>query len=440
MGYDRSVGRKAAMGLLERAMPLPPPPRSREDLDEPALTVDHALRVAGARVVLADDKLLAADFPGLTGTVEDWLLLHAALISVTQAGQSLANTPIRTLGEPVPVYRLPRGGRAFFVPAAEGLLALKGVGVMPGVMPIPNVLAHGNGLFGLHEALKEILSQRLVEAILDHAGQSLPTLPVYAVLDLGFDICGAEGERWPAAALVRRAHRRPRGGWDLPRYRSREQALCLETELLLRRYGVTSVMVGTTYTLIRDPEGRLSMYYYDIRGQMQRGACPEPAARTLWETYARPGDPTEWRIVFEGINVQITRVEPPDDPELIDFGSYQVRESFESPLLSMVLDRESNWGGVIPPDSPHFVRPDPRLALPVRYWQPGEPGQAGEEQPEGLCPVDRVCMDLARGFREGRLSGADVQTVIERFVANVTAHWPSGAQAGRSVTIQEVWP
>lgn len=419
--------------------------------------VDHALRVARARVVLADDQLLAADFPGLTGTVEDWLLRHAALISVTQAGQSVANTPIRTLEEPVPVYRLPRGGRAFFAPAAEGLLALKGVGVMPGVTPIPNVLAHGNGLFGLQEALKEILSQRLVEAILGHAGQGLPTLPVYAVLDLGFDICGAEGERWPAAVLVRRAHRRPRGGWDLPRYRSREQALCLDTELLLRRYGVTSVLPGTTYTLIRDPEGRLSMYYYDIRGNMQRGACPEPAARTLWETYARPGDPTEWRIVFEGINVQVTRVELPDEPELIDFGSYHVCESFESPLLSMALDRESNWGGVIRPDSPHFVRPDPRLALPARYWQATgvdepawweicglleEPGPAGEEPPaaERLSLVDRSCMELARAFRAGRLSGADVQTAIEGFVVNVTAHWPPGAQAGRNVTIQEVWP
>src|SRR5262249_31617144 len=146
--------------------------RRVEDLEEPGVQNDRAYRVNGARVVFADYDRLRADFPWLRTEhlagrhadllrhegprqeerareiIDAWLLEHAALISESQVGQAVVNTPIPYYGEPVDVYRLPRGGRAFSVPVqadpaaplpagepAEGLLNLKGVGVGPGITP-----------------------------------------------------------------------------------------------------------------------------------------------------------------------------------------------------------------------------------------------------------------------------------------------------------------
>jgi hypothetical protein len=100
----------------------------------------------------------------------------------------------------------------------------------------------------------------------------------------------------------------------------------------------------------------------------------------------------------------------------------------------MVRDRDSSWGGHIPRESPHFVQPDPRLALPARYWRQG----ACLEDPElrDLCkgeeslaadrlPVDLLCIQLARAFRARQLSGASVHAALTEFVENVQAAGPS---------------
>ena len=239
--------------------------------------------------------------------------------------------------------------------------------------------------------------------------------------------------------MVRRAHRRPRSGWDFPAHGSRDHALCLDTELLLRRYGMTSVSLGSMVRLTRDADGVFGYYYYD-HGRMVGGPCPQPAACALWDAYAPPGDPSQSFVGFDGINIQTTRAEPPGEPELIDFGSYRVCESFVWPLLSTVRDREANWGGAIPLHSPHFVQPDPALALPARYWQEGarveDPAMSGgEESPSGrFSPVDRLCLQLARDFRAGKASGAAVEASLAAFIGRATAHWPDPVPAERSET------
>lgn len=428
MGYDSVVMNRATL------------PRRLEDLEEPALRVDRALRVSTARVLWNDRASLMADFPGLAeGEIEPWLLRHAALISVSQAAQAVANDPIATRGEPVEVYRLPQGGRAFFADTGEGLLSLKGVGVAPGAPLTNDVTAYGNGLFPLHELFKEVLGQWLVEAALRHAGRPVRTVPVYAALELGFDIRGAAGERWPAGVLVRGAHRRPLKGRDLPPVGSPEQAFALDLELLLRRYGITSVCEGTTRRLARDPDGTFVMYYYH-KGKMQRGRWPQGQARKLWDSHAPPGEAIELFVCFEGINIQTTRSRRVEDAELVDFGSYRIRERFEWPLLSLAFNGATNWGGIVPLNSPHYAQPVPELAVPAQYWQEGAgledcdlENLAGvslaDERGErvGANPIEQLCFRLARAVGSGRFTGEMARSALATCVGRLTAHWPPAA-------------
>jgi hypothetical protein len=428
-------------------------PRSIEELDE--LLADQALRVAGARVVFADYDRLLADFPWLapehSSQIDQWLLRRAALISVTQAHQTLVNTQIPTLGDPVSVYRPPRSGRAFLVslledgerqaeeppgggaPAGQpGLLALKGVGVPPGTVPVRGARAHGDGLAALNKIFEEVLHQMLIEAILRHAGSGLRTLPVYGVLDLGFDVFSEEDERWPAGVLVRQAHRRHSGGSDLPSYGSRRQEICLETELLLRRYGMTSATPGSQFEFRRDPEGN---FHFLVNG-VELPGFPEPTARAMWKAYAPSGGLAGNVLRFEGVNIQTTRADHPEEEMLLDFEAYRVYDRFHAPLLSLVQDRSANWGGTIRPESPHFVQPDPKLALPTRYWRqagcdelinlgllpPDAISGNGEQPPPPRLIPQQLCCQLAQAFRAGRIPGSEVRAALGKFVALVTAH------------------
>jgi hypothetical protein len=61
-----------------------------------------------------------------------------------------------------------------------------------------------------------VLFQSLIDEIFRRAAPWFWTVPVYGVVDLGFDARTRDGERVPAGLLVRRAHRRPPGAMDLP--------------------------------------------------------------------------------------------------------------------------------------------------------------------------------------------------------------------------------
>lgn len=449
----------------------PPPriPRSIEDLDEPKIAADRAVRVRGARVLFADYDSLRRDFPWL-GTerlleshgerartadpdrreelarelVDRWLLDSAALVSATQAGQTIVNTPIPVTGDAFPVYRLPHGGRAFVVDLAvlgtcgdgePGLLDVKGIGVAPGVTPARGAHTHTDGLLPVHKALEGLFNKELLDAALDHAGAPYRCLAHYALLDLGFDLLRPDGSRFPAGALVRRANRRPRNGLDAPHYGSPEHRLHLEIELLLRRYGITSATPGTHYVLSRSPDGTCRLLFV---GQDVTGGRQEPVRR-LWERFKDYQGTPPGAVTFEGINVQVTRPMEGGPIELVDMGQYFVKDRFSQILLSQVCDREAHWGGVIRPDSPHYVQPDPSLALPIRYWQerklsrqemeelgcrPGEEPVTGREHGGTylMSPVQQVCLQLTRDFRGGRVTSAELRRTILRLAHRATSH------------------
>lgn len=411
---------------------------------EPGVRRDLAIPVTGARVALLDGDLLANDFPSLqpaslalrhpelrrldgeerrrrVGELRAaWLLERAALVSVTQAAQSRVNTAIPVAGRLRVVHRPPRYGRAFLVDTGDahepGLLDVKGVGIDPGRRPGPAL--HQSGLLPLGEALEELVMQLLVEAIFRHSGSGFRTLPVYAVLDLGFDVRLAGGARVPAGALVRRAHRRNRGGGELPARGSREQEAYQQIEMLLRLYGVTSVASG---------------------GFLELAAAGRPAAVDFggreWPLYSRELIGVARRLVgerghrrFEMPNIQATRGARPGTACLLDFGHFEVRERFEHPILSPVANRPLRWGGVCWPDDPNFPQPDPRWAVTVGEWglaalPAGEAEELGYEPSERPMRHGVLARRLARDLRSGRLAPAAVAAGLAEQVESTVRRW-----------------
>lgn len=415
--------------------------RDIDDLDEPEVEPEQVHRLEGARVVFFDHALLAHDFPeletrrivarepalarasaaararGVKQAVEDWLLRNAALMSRSQLTgvERRVTTPIRTTGAMVRAHRPPRYGRALVSAIADtetephrerwyrgrprGLLDLKGAGVAPG--KTPGLDAYTSGLSSLYRILSDLFYQWLFDELARRAAPYLWSVPSYAVLDLGFEILSAAPA--PAGMQVRRAHRRPRSAVELPAVGSPEEQLKFEIEALIRHYGLTSCTYGTSIH-VHERKGRLGVDTGPLPVELD--ARREQKLRALMRGHEAP-------LRFDGLNVQLTRESSlsPRHAQLVDFGHYSVRDTFESPLVGLVRDRFLRMGSVVWPSSPHFVRPDPRVAIPRALYS--------------SSVTKPWAFDLARRFRSGEITGDEVRTSIEARVRSATAGWDS---------------
>lgn len=400
-----------------------------DELDDRDVTPEPARRVRTARVVIANHAQLRADIPELRACtspeVDAWLLRHAALISEQQARQCRVNTPIEIAGEPIEVFRPPRYGRAFVswvrgAPAGVSrLLDLKGTGVAPAVTP--SFDGQSDGLLPLEKALADVAMQELIDAIFRHAGVQFYTVPTYAVLDLGFDIRLEGGQKVPAGLQVRRAHRRPPGGAELPARGSVEQLVKFEIELLLRHYGVTSCNRASTLVVI-ERHGRLHLFYGGKPVDIYDDAALAPLEPTL---RAFGGGARAWR--FDCVNIQNTRElsSEPSTAQLVDFGHYRVRDRFEDPVLSLVADRVLRWGGALGTAHPDFVVPEPSVAVPVEHWGPAPPGPdiaAARNFTSGrLRPMTTLrAYSWVERLRAGKIDGATVRALMDAHLATAT--------------------
>lgn len=429
--------------------------RSITELNEPHIEVEEVCRIRNARAVWIDHDLLVRDFPHLAdsrlekdGAIqgtrqhrkrlavdyrESWLVNHCAIASKAQASQTMVNTKIHTTGGTVRAFRPPRYGRALIVEAMDldcqpcGLLDIKGVGLRPGEKPTHE--DHGDGLLPLREALEEYAYQQLIEGIFQHSCSGFHTLPMYGVLDLGFEIKMEPdpSRTFNAAAYVRPAHRRWPDGRELPRHGSNEHRLLWEAELLLRHYGVTS---ATSDTYIIDQEGDIARLSY-------RGTEIEHVAqdviRGLAESCHRIGGSehnstsdrdARQKITLSGINIQTTGDILDDPPNLVvlDFGHFEVHERFEDHLLSLVSDRPLMWGGVLTPFSSDYIEPAPEIAVNEKDWgwilldeqkvkEIGYPAWYNQ-----LTRLELFCLGLARDYSAGSKTGLDVKVQLDALV------------------------
>jgi hypothetical protein len=398
-----------AWSVLRR---IPPQPAVRviEELDDPGVREDSVFRLSSARVVFADLTALLHDFPELgplnaetAARADRWLLEHAALVTARQVAQTDVNTPIPVAGPERRVFRPTQYGRAIVVPTPGGLLDIKGVGVAPD--RVPSVRLHESGLVQLGEAIQELLLQWIIDAILGHATDGrFCSLPAYALIDPGFDVRTVDGRLVPAGLLVRRAHRRPKYGIELPVPGSPEELVKFEIEMLLRQYGVTSCNIGTTLELSAKT-GEPAIHY----GQFS----PLPFGRLTSAEQAMVRRLTRYQDDdvprrFEVVNIQLCREigVDPSRATIVDFGHFGLRARFEHPVVSPVRGRLLRWGGAIWPDSPHFVQPHPRLAITTTLW----PGAAS--------------WNLADAYRSGTVTGHELRERMLGAIDVATRSWP----------------
>ncbi|MCB9232387.1 MAG: hypothetical protein H6581_12030 [Bacteroidia bacterium] len=423
-----------------------------EELDHANFHTETAVFTTGAEVILADHALLQHDFPCLSDErlemrhpelkvlegevrkmvirqrIEEWLLRQCCFVSENQASQARVNTKIPVSGEQVPVYRPLLYGRATIIslkhnrdalgwPAdpgfedEDGLLDVKGTGLAPGIEP--RYYNHGNGLLSLEEAFREYLNQQLTQAIFRHSTSKFETLPTYAVIRLPFDLQVVdETNMGPAALLVRRAHQRPLNPGGLPVYQTDMQLVQLEAELLLRHYGVTSCNYVTGVKVSKH-DGVFQVRY----GEHEVRHLNEDQMKNLEEV----SQIKDKSLYFEGVNIQHTRDFTLNPPHLtiIDFGSFEVRDRFTDPILSLVSDRLLHWGGSIWPHFPNYPQPVDSIRVPFDIW--GDNTHFwGFEVGLKKSKQSTLCYGLARHLQNGTLTRLDAANILHAFLSTAT--------------------
>lgn len=429
--------------------PEKPVLKTIQDLKRKETTIERVRRVTSARALLVNYALIQHDFPFLNEgnltarfphlleispaarmseihtIIDNWLVDNTAFVSLAQAGQNEVNSPIPLGEETTLAFRPPEYGRALVFSLAEnrkaqglypirrGLLDVKGVGVGPGEKPTS--ADHSNGLLQLGVALMEVLHQQLIELVFRHAGGPFDTLPNYGVIDLGFDIIFKEGPPIPAGLLVRRAHVRQwhAGGFpDSPL----EEEYMMEIELLLRKYGITSICNGTTYSLW---EADGEVYYINHLQRKLIKTTPGFAAklRKLFRISQQP-------IIIQGANVQLTRDLNTTYPKttLVDFTHYSIVESFHNTVYSPQNNDLFYVGKYIyTPDHPQYQQVDPMLRIPSEWTD--DPGCIwGFPSHRMTKKIRSLCYALAEDFAADKLSREEVSKYLGTYFKLITQH------------------
>lgn len=344
--------------------------------------------VTTARVVCANYRAIVHDFPQVFGAaarqrqplpescpacardqrlcpeaINAWLIRNAAWISAAQVADNPVNSPISTGSETRTGYRPPEYGRAMVVPVdippdgtGAGLLDLKGCGVADG--KVPSQALYANGLEYLGYALADFFYGWLLDDLFARTVPGYATVPVYAVIDLGFDVVNGWHGTGPAGLHVRRAHRRRHETEGLPYSGSDQERVMLHMELLLRNFGLTTAGPGTAYHL-GDADDPDQLYY---NGRKLAAKTPLELAKTDRIVQAIRSAAA---ARLEVVNVQL--VDEPDwaskTAQIYDFGQVNVRRSFANPLANPIINGVFQAGRIIEVADPSFVQPDAQYRL-----------------------------------------------------------------------------
>ena len=440
----------ALQKAIKDGFSLGPVHETIDDLRHVIIKSEELVRVKTAKVLFANYNLLAHDFPQLgKATLEDrkgegitddqlqayinqWLIANVAYVSKAQAAQSVVNSEIVTEDLKVKGYRPPTYGRAAIYsvqenyallkgkeglclePEDKGVLDVKGAGISPGVKP--SFRSHGDGLLTLQDAFIEYLNQLMIQGVFIQEDTNFKTLPIYAIIDLGFDVKNADGGiTGPACLLVRRAHTRPENPGGLPKYGSDQQLVQVEVERLLRQYGLTSCNYITGISVWKEA-GELKVAY-------GRNNVNHLTQEQL-DNIERVSHFTGARIDFDGINIQHTGeyAHDPSDCTLVDFGSYRVWPKFRNPLLSLVSDRLLRWGGSVFPEMEEYVQPHPDKQISLTDW--GKKGDLfGFETMFRDARQDIICEGLAKAYRAEMYNEADTVEMLDAYLQSAILPW-----------------
>lgn len=352
---------------------------SFDDFAGQPLREETALAVQGASVIWLDAPAALDDFGDRLGRTEPEIAARlvdtCAFVSHEQAAQSVVNTPIVTSGRIVHARRPPRYCRAAIVDAGSALLDVKGCGIEPGDTP---VLPNSNGLLTMSEALHELAMAHLAGIVLRHAGSPTRVLPIYAMIDLGFQAL-FHGRRPDerAVVLVRRAAPRPKFQWGEADPGPTTARELMEVELTLRRYGISASSCGAVRFVLARRDRRLAVTRDGRSIELDEECLREVARRTRLE-----GD----EVTIDGVNVQLTC-----NGELLDFGRYRFRASFENALYSAFdRDYQNLRGHYVACGDGGYVQPSPELSLAALENTPEWREWMAASRPEIRDRLDRV--------------------------------------------------
>lgn len=311
---------------------------------------ETVVRVATARVVIADYDLIRKDFPHTKDMTSDqintWLLNEVAFISQPQANQETVNSKIPLLldtrGEPVSriAQRPQLYGRGLVFEVQGGLIDGKGFGARIN----PKIANHKTGTATLGEMIREFIFQKKIQKVFEHSGSGFNTIESYAVIDWGFNTReDTVHDLHPAGAILRRAHARPGFPKNEPslkhHFANTERTKTMET--VLRTYGFT----GT-------------------------------------------GEYSDENI--EKVNIQVSR-----KGEMVDFGAVVTRSEFKKVALPY-LGTEI----IFTPEKGTFPQPDPEMSVPKDLWNKKPSSQVDAWMDDLWIRSHKLAIDLRKGTQE----------------------------------------
>lgn len=348
---------------------------------------ESVVEVETARVVCANYDAIVRDFPHIFGpdaqypeksvdcvtctpakrpcpsAINAWLVRNAGVVSRQQAEPNTVNSSISHVQSERVAYRPPGYGRALVVPVdspavpgTAGFLDLKGAGVAPGRTPSQSL--YSNGLEYLGYAIADFFYGWLIDSIFARTFPDYGTVPVYAVIDLGFDIVDGWHGTGAAGLHVRRAHTRPVDTPWLPSSGSDRERLMLHIELLLRTFGLTTAGPGTAFDISDDPDD--PKLQYNGKSIRLRTELEIEKAKRL-ETVIRESGGQR----LEMANVQLTNETCWENKSarMYDFGQVNARRDFVHPMANPVLNAALQVGRILSPADASFVRPNRAIAV-----------------------------------------------------------------------------
>lgn len=419
--------------------------REFKDIDQPSAVEETLLGLSNARVLWFDKERLNLDFPILTEAERNgcrcsphanFLLENAAFISQPMNAEESIVRGLKLDDRKQIALRPPRYGRAAVLPASYkyakgktkslGLLDVKGIGVAADKKPI--CAPHRTGLLPLPMAIEEVVNQRIIEQYLAERLPNVTGVPLYGLLALGFEgqMPGQIGQKpayIPAGAIVRAAHQRPEGGADLVSFGSPEQRVQLQIELALRQGGITSTTPLTRFEITRNGDGCFAATY----GGAPVPGLTEPHLQALVGELGLTIGRGE-KHSFAGVNVQMARGVDEDSmsAKLVDFGHYHYTAARSPDLLSLVSDRQLNWGGVcwsrdvmrLPKSllsGIHKLKMR-RLSAKLATWFGSDPSTM-------FTSAAGFGIELTYGYMKGKIAAKEISHEIDKFVMGAYASY-----------------